>query len=126
MEILLILALVIAVILIVGYPLVNPARYRGQDVSAGASNRYDDLYGERENVFEALRDLQFEYATGKLSPADYEQLKARYEVQAAGILQQIDAVQPQTKTAGGSRICLRCHTVMSNADKFCTKCGAKL
>lgn len=126
MEILLILALVIAVILIVGYPLVNPSRYRGESIPAGASTRYDDLYGERENVFEALRDLQFEYATGKLSTADYEQLKARYEVQAAGILEKIDAVQPRAKNTGGSRSCPRCHAVMSVQDKFCTKCGAKL
>jgi hypothetical protein len=126
MEILLILALVIAVVMIVGYPLVNPARYRDANAPADASSRYDDLYGARENTFEALRDLQFEYATGKLSTADYEQLKARYEVQAADILQQIDAVQSKTKGAGGNRNCPRCHAVMSAQDKFCTKCGAKL
>lgn len=126
MEILIILALVIAVILIVGYPLVNPARYREANAYANGSGRYDDLYGARENVFEALRDLQFEYATGKLSPADYEQLKARYEIQAAEILQQIDAVQPKAKTASGTRNCPRCHTALTASDKFCTKCGAKL
>jgi hypothetical protein len=125
MEILIILALVVIVILIVGYPLVNVDRYReanGQLVSS----QYDDLYGERENVFEALRDLQFEYATGKLSTSDYEQLQARYQAQAAGIMQQLDALKPKNKNAQGNRTCPRCQAVMSAQDKFCAKCGAKL
>jgi hypothetical protein len=126
MEIVLILVLVVVVILIVGYPLINPERYRDETVPASASNKYDDLYTERETTFEALRDLQFEYATGKLSQSDYEQLKGRYEVQAANILQQIDGLQTKSKTAEGTRACPRCKTTMSMQDKFCTKCGAKL
>ncbi len=125
MELFIILALVVIVILIVGYPLVNPDRYREPGARHENANRYDDLYGERENVFDALRDLQFEYATGKLSASDYEQLKARYEVQAAGILQQIDALQPK-KAVEGARACPRCNSIMTMQDKFCTKCGAKL
>lgn len=126
MEIFIILALIVVVILIVGYPLVNPERYRAQGVPQ-AANQYDDLYGARENTFDALRDLQFEYATGKLSSSDYEQLKARYENQAADILQQIDALQPKkAKTAQGARTCPRCKATMSAQDKFCTKCGTKL
>ena len=126
MEILIILALVVIVILIVGYPLVNPEKYRDQN-ALPATFQYDDLYGARENAFEALRDLQFEYATGKLSTSDYEQLKARYEVQAADILQQIDAIQPRkTKNAQGTHTCPRCSTVLTAQDKFCTRCGTKL
>jgi hypothetical protein len=127
MEILIILALVIVVIVIVGYPLINPQRYRGELVPVDASNKYDDLYTARETTFEALRDLQFEYATGKLSQSDYEQLKGRYEVQAADILEQIDGVKAtKSKNAQGTRTCPRCKSTMSMQDKFCTKCGAKL
>ncbi len=125
MDILLILALVVGVIVLVGYPLVNPLRYRAADGRATAG-RYDDLYGARENAFEALRDLQFEYATGKLSTADYEQLHARYQAQAADILRKIDALQPVAARAGEPRACPRCRVVMSAQDKFCVKCGAKL
>ncbi|MBI4671224.1 MAG: zinc ribbon domain-containing protein [Chloroflexi bacterium] len=127
MEILIILALVVIVVLIVGYPLINPERYRDQGVRQETLPEYDDLYGARENVFDALRDLQFEFATGKLSTGDYEQLKARYEVQAADILQQIDALKPKkAKPVQGARTCPRCNSAMSAQDKFCTKCGTKL
>ena len=126
MELFVILALVVIVIVIVGYPLVNPDKYREPVARSQAANRYDDLYGARENVFDALRDLQFEYATGKLSASDYEQLKGRYEVQAAGILEQIDTLNPKAKVGDGMRNCPRCNSPMSAQDKFCTKCGAKL
>ncbi len=126
MEILIILALVVAVILLVGYPLVNPLKY--QELSATRVARDDgDLYGKREIVFEALRDLQFEFATGKLSSSDYEQLKTRYELQAAEVMQQIDALKPNKgKNIQGARNCPRCNSAMTAQDKFCTKCGAKL
>lgn len=125
MEILIILLLIVVVVLIVGYPLVNAEKYREPALLA-VSGDYDDLYGARETVFEALRDLQFEYATGKLSANDYTQLKSRYEVQAADILSQIDAVQAKNKNVQGKRACPRCNTVLYAQDKFCAKCGAKL
>lgn len=126
MEIFIILALVVAVILLVGFPLVNPLKY--QESSTTHRVRDDnDLYGKREIVFEALRDLQFEFATGKLSSNDYEQLKTRYELQAAQVMQQIDALKPNKgKNVQGAHNCPRCNSVMTAQDKFCTKCGAKL
>jgi hypothetical protein len=127
MEIFIILALVVAVILIVGYPLVNPLRYREQAGSLATQSGNEELYGKREIVFEALRDLQFEFATGKLSAADYEQLKGQYELQAAEVIRQVDALKPTKPRSGqGTRACARCGSSMHVQDKFCTKCGAKL
>lgn len=125
MEIIVILALVMAVIVILGYPLVNAQRVPAHASVTAADD--SELLGQREIVFEALRDLQFEYATGKLSTSDYEQLKGRYELQAAQILREIDAQKPDK--SGNSQdtiVCPRCHSMMRARDKFCTKCGAKL
>lgn len=127
MDIFAIVALVVAVILIVGYPLVNPAKYQEHGAIKNGSPEHNDLYGAREIAFEALRDLQFEFATGKLSAGDYEQLKGRYELQAAEIMQQIDQLKPRKNKSGESaRACPRCHSALSAQDKFCAKCGAKL
>lgn len=125
MEIIVILALVVAVILIVGYPLANAPRV--QTAAAWTTTDDNDLLGQREIVFEALRDLQFEYATGKLSSSDYEQLKGRYEVQAAQILREIDAQKINKSGNNQDTVtCPRCNSLMRARDKFCTKCGAKL
>jgi hypothetical protein len=127
MEILVILALVVSVILIVGYPLVHPLKYQEQPASGSSRPGESELYGKREVVFEALRDLQFEFATGKLSSGDYEQLKGAYEVQAAQIMQQIDSQSPgKHASAQRARVCPRCAATTTTHDKFCTHCGAKL
>lgn len=127
MDIFAIVALVVVVILIVGYPLANPAKYQEYGGKQNGSPEQNELYGAREIAFEALRDLQFEFATGKLSASDYEQLKGRYELQAAEIMQQLDQLKPRKNKSGESaRACPRCHSVMSAQDKFCAKCGAKL
>ena len=41
-----------------------------------------DVAARRERAVEALREIEFDRATGKLSDADYDMLKARYTRQA--------------------------------------------
>lgn len=127
MEIFIILVLVIAVVLIIGYPLVNPPQDHRHGVPLGSKGENKDLYGRREIVLDALSDLQFEFATGKLSAGDYEQLKGRYELEAAEVMQQIDTLKlNRSKTAQRTRACPRCGASLTARDKFCAKCGAKL
>lgn len=126
MEILIILALVILVILIVGYPLVTFQPLHNNGLRTDSLTEYEDLYGAREAAFEALRDLQFEFATGKLSQRDYDSLRVRYEAQAADILRQVDALKPRAKKgAAGAKHCTRCGAPLGGNDRFCTKCGAR-
>lgn len=131
MEILIILALVIVTILIVGYPFVSLQAFATNGLKFETPTDYDDLYVARETVFDALKDLQFEFATGKLSQKDYDALRVRYEAQAADVLRQIDTLKPRAKKAGtaksvAARACPRCGTAVSGGNQFCTSCGAKL
>ena len=52
-----------------------------------------DLQSEREMALSALRDLEDDRATGKVSDADYEALKARYTERAVFVLQQLDEAE---------------------------------
>ena len=45
----------------------------------------------REVANQALRDTDFDHATGKISDADYADFRARYEAQAQSVLGRLDA-----------------------------------
>ena len=57
----------------------------GTTVAPFAPARYD-VAARRERAVEALREIEFDRATGKLSDADYEMLKARYTQQAVAAM----------------------------------------
>ncbi len=88
MELILIAVLVVVVIAFIAYPLVKG---EGGKMTA-RPNALDSLIAQRDSAYDAIRDLDFDYQMGKLSQADYEQLRDRYKARAAQALQQIDAV----------------------------------
>jgi type II secretory pathway pseudopilin PulG len=87
------LELVIAAIIVGGiiafiaYPLFSAAR---EDVSE-SSDQLETLISQRDAAYDAIRDLDFDYQTGKLSQGDYTALRDKYKARAAVALQAIDA-----------------------------------
>lgn len=126
MYILIVLFLVSVTILVLGYPLVNPSHARR--IEGGTpENALGDLERAREAALDALRDLQFEYSTGKLSQNDYEMLRARYELRAMQILQQMDALLSSRRKSGGdAKTCPRCHSPADATSRYCVTCGSQL
>lgn len=64
---------------------------------------------------DALRELEFDRQTGKISDADYEPLKARYTEQALAVMR-----------AGDARVCERCGLRPERDAEFCSNCGTEL
>ena len=56
-----------------------------------------DLHSEREMALSALRDLEDDRATGKLSDADYESLKARFTEHAVAVLKKLDEAEAASR-----------------------------
>jgi hypothetical protein len=83
----------------------------------------------KAQIYEGLRDLQFEYRLGKLSDADYQTAKGGLQRDLAVVLADIDrvlgAVPPtpvkQVKAPGFR--CTHCGAAFSNPMKFCGSCG---
>ena len=70
--------------------------YIFSSVTAEASEektRATYLRERKDAVYENLRDLNFEYKAGKLSDADYENLRTSLESEAASILAEIDRLE---------------------------------
>jgi len=62
---------------------------------------------------DALRELEFDRQTGKISDADYAPLKARYTEQALAVMR-----------AGNSPVCERCGPRPESDADYCSTCGA--
>jgi len=60
--------------------------------SAPHRSHLDQLMERRDIIYDNLRDLKFEYRTGKFAEEDYEQMKQSLESEAAVVLAEIDIV----------------------------------
>jgi len=60
--------------------------------SAPHRSQLDQLMERRDIIYDNLRDLKFEYRTGKFAEEDYEQMKQTLETEAAVVLAEIERV----------------------------------
>ena len=60
--------------------------------SAPHRSLLDQLMERRDIIYDNLRDLKFEYRTGKFAEEDYEQMKQTLEAEAAQVLAEIERV----------------------------------
>ena len=88
--------------------------------------------GRREAVLSALRDLDFDFKTGKVSEEDYTPLRAQLMAEAAHFIEQekeeekkLEAlVQSRRTTQRQTFNCQHCNAQMEVGQRFCTKCGS--
>jgi hypothetical protein len=66
--------------------------------------KLDQLLERRDTIYDNLRDLRFEYRSGKYAEGDFEAMKTALENDAALILAEIDQVtEAQVRRPRGSR-----------------------
>ncbi len=89
------------------------------------------LEGRKAQIYENLRDLQFEFRLGKLSDEDYQKTKVDLQRELAKVLAEIDAVQPAVpapkkpapKVKPDGKTCPHCNAKFDHPMKFCGECG---
>ena len=101
-------ALAVASLCYVLYPL-----YRAEQ--ATVPRRIQPARNTESSAVDALRELEFDRQTGKISDADYAPLKARYTEQALAVMR-----------AGTAPVCERCGPRPETDADYCSNCGSRV
>lgn len=151
------LLLLIAVLVIV-WPLLQQDEEE-LEAEAGShlaieADPLSELGARRDSVYEAIRDLRFDYQVGKVSEADFQIFDGQLKSQAVGVLKQIDELNAaesdpdldarleaeivalrrnghspaaaRAETGAAAGFCAKCGNKLKAGDRFCGKCGAML
>jgi hypothetical protein len=134
-------ALLLALLAIgfVAWPLWQP----GAVVRLDDDNPLTELIQRKDSVLLSIKELEFDYQTGKLSAQDYQRLDHRLRQQAIGLLRQLEKAAPdsanleaeleaailrQRQTAGHQTGARQPESANNGAParhkRFCPQCGA--
>jgi cytochrome c-type biogenesis protein CcmH/NrfG len=94
-----VVAMVIALgtVIYLGYPILRRDRSYAPD-QVGGSAVTQELRTEKDTLLRTIKDLEFDLASGKLSPDDYSTLRSRYEARAMDVLQELDTLEAAIRT----------------------------
>ena len=90
--------------------------------------------GQREAVLSALRELDFDFKTGKISEEDYTPLRTQLMAEAAQYIEaeekdsdQLEALIRTRRAAQQQSItCEHCDEPIQTGQRFCSKCGSAI
>lgn len=127
MEILGAFALVIAAGGLIVWPLL-----RGTESPPRADPAEPDQDRTKAAALAAIRELEFDFQTGKISPEDYAVLRARYEAKAVEAMTapvpaalDVDSdIEARIAAYRAGRHCAACGESLPPAANFCPACGA--
>lgn len=85
----------------------------------GARKGQTSASARKDAAIAALRELEFEYQTGKVSEEDYAALRARYAREAL-------AARDELGETASAASCPACGATVKEGAKFCTACGGAL
>lgn len=124
----------LACALLTGFALTYTLYVRPEHLPAEppAEPELEYLNEKKKVIYDNLRDLNLEYRMGKLSDADYGQLKAHFQVELARVMKEMDdyaakrAFQAPSKPLPPPDTCARCGHANPASNQFCGRCGARL
>ena len=132
------MVLLSAVLITVG-TLVFTLLVRGRDIpEAPPVSPVVHLEERKAQIYENLRDLQFEYRVGKLSDEDYQKTKLGLQRELAKVLAEIESIVGHVRQVGQAvspataprstprpdgKTCPHCAARFPRPMKFCGECG---
>jgi len=132
-------------VLFVLRPILQPAWAASLEAAAADDGEdYEEDVSPTAVALRALKEIEFDRATGKLSDADYESLKAQYTAEALAVMRGTGDVVPEPVSPPVSRLpspacpvhgpprepgaefCSACGRRLQDASGFCGGCGTPL
>lgn len=116
-------------------PILRPPLEPVADVTVDEGDDPEDDMSPQAVALRALKEIEFDRATGKLSDMDYEQLKAKYTAEAVAAMRgEKGNVQRETGNVPGpvttfpvARFPCPEHGARPERDaQFCSECGRRL
>ena len=115
------------------------------ELPSRGQTRRRELLEQRERIYEAISELDFDYRVGKVEEDDYQQTRNRYEEEAIAVLKAIDRsggpgehvkdpIEEEIASRRRSRkgmkqteqACPSCGSESPLEARFCPQCGASL
>jgi hypothetical protein len=81
---------------------------------------------ERESIYSAIRDLEHDHETGKITEADYTSMSNELRARAVALLRREREGTSAAEESGGPPRCPSCSVEVGAGDRFCSRCGAAL
>lgn len=135
------LLIAVGVMIYVGRPLFTQQGVVAD--TARRKGRHAVLVEQRDALYAAIRELDFDYRMGKVDDADYRRMRGDYTQRAVTLLKELDrgngrgrvadeverevasfrkkGPQPQTAV-----FCPSCGAKVRSNDRFCAQCGSKV
>ena len=111
-------------------------------VVSEAARKHAQLLARRAMLYEAIHDLDFDHETGKLTKADYDDVRKGLVGQAAAVIESLEAIDLEDDldrtivrliaarrsgsspdAAQGPLVCAGCGADVAAGSRFCTSCG---
>ncbi|MFV1988502.1 MAG: hypothetical protein ACC682_14570 [Gemmatimonadota bacterium] len=81
------------------------------------------LVAEKDVIYADIKDLDFEFETGKLSTTDYAELREALRVRALHVLERIGESETGPEGVSRAQFCGSCGAGFEADDQFCRTCG---
>lgn len=148
-ELLITLLMSTGIVVYLAEPLVR--RFSGEPLELRQNPEAERLALQKDTLYVAIRDLDFDYHTGKVDDQDYVELRQSLEGEAIETLQALDAVDSlsaldheleqeilalrlptgsqltdENATAVAQEACPHCQVILNGDENFCFACGQTL
>lgn len=154
------LILLVLALLAIAWPLLRERPEPGQPASElpqqeiAAADPLMELEAQRDSLYQAIKELEFDYQVGKVSEADYKAFDTQLKEQAVVVVREIATLQAAeadpaldahleaeiaalrrnghlprpvpAEPGAGPSFCPQCGQGVQAGDRFCARCGATL